>query len=157
MTALSPEQRNLVASLSQRLGEIRRVQAVALGGSHARGRARPESDIDLYIYYADATPFAIQNIRELAETVNDSAGPVVTDFYGWGPWVKRSLPSASTSLNSFASIVSLLGALAPANTAKPTEIRSNRLTIPRRQFCCSRRSTRSTVAKSGLAWIIGSP
>jgi hypothetical protein len=76
-----------VASLSQRLGAIRGVQAVALGGSHARGRARPGSDIDLYIYYADRTPFAIQSICELAEAVNDCAGPVVTDFYGWGPWV----------------------------------------------------------------------
>jgi predicted nucleotidyltransferase len=85
--ALSPEQQNLVTSLAQRLGAIRGVQAVALGGSHARGRARPGSDIDLYIYYADATPFAIQSIRELAEAVNDTAGPVVTDFYGWGPWV----------------------------------------------------------------------
>jgi predicted nucleotidyltransferase len=87
VTAFSPEQRDLVTSLSQRLGLIRGVRAVALGGSHARGRARPGSDIDLYIYYADATPFAIQSIRELAEAVNDTAGPVVTDFYGWGPWV----------------------------------------------------------------------
>src|SRR5262245_65995208 len=32
-------------------------------------------------------PFAIQCIRELAEDVNDFAGPVVTNFYQWGPWV----------------------------------------------------------------------
>jgi hypothetical protein len=76
-----------VTSLAQRLGAIRGVQAVALGGSHARGRARPESDIDLYLYYTAAAPFAIPSVRELAEAVNDTTGPVVTDFYGWGPWV----------------------------------------------------------------------
>jgi hypothetical protein len=29
----------------------------------------------------------VQTVRELAEEVNDTPGPVVTDFYGWGPWV----------------------------------------------------------------------
>src|SRR5262249_40268740 len=63
------------------------MQAVVLGGSHARGRAQPGSDIDLGLFYSEAAPFAIQSVRELAEAVNDTAGPVVTDFYGWGPWV----------------------------------------------------------------------
>ena len=58
-----------------------------LGGSHARGRAQPGSDIDLYLFYSEAAPFSIQGIRELAEDVNDTPGPVVTNFYGWGPWV----------------------------------------------------------------------
>jgi predicted nucleotidyltransferase len=84
---LSPEQRELVASLSQRLAAVRGVEAVVLGGSHARGRARPESDIDLGLFYSEAAPFSIQSLRELAEAVNDTANPVVTDFYGWGPWV----------------------------------------------------------------------
>jgi hypothetical protein len=29
----------------------------------------------------------VQAVRELAEEVNDTPKPVVTDFYGWGPWV----------------------------------------------------------------------
>jgi predicted nucleotidyltransferase len=84
---LTPEQRELVSSLAQRLGTIRGIRAVVLAGSHARGRARPESDIDLGLLYSEAAPFSIQSVRELAEAVNDTAGPVVTDFYGWGPWV----------------------------------------------------------------------
>jgi hypothetical protein len=84
---LSPKQRELVASLAQRLGAIRGMQAVVLGGSHARGRAQPGSDIDLYLFYSEAAPFSIQNIRELAGEVNDTPGPGVTDFYGWGRWV----------------------------------------------------------------------
>jgi hypothetical protein len=84
---LSPKQRALVTALSTRLGSIRGVRAVVLGGSYARGRARPGSDIDLGILYSEASPFSIGNVREFAEAVNDDAGPVVSDFYEWGPWV----------------------------------------------------------------------
>jgi predicted nucleotidyltransferase len=84
---LSPQQRDLMASLSKQLEAIRGVRAVVLGGSYARGRAQPGSDIDLGVFYSEAAPFSIQSIRELAEAVNDTPGPVVTDFYGWGPWV----------------------------------------------------------------------
>jgi predicted nucleotidyltransferase len=87
MKQLTSEQRELVTSLAKRLGAIRGVRAVALGGSHARGRALPGSDIDLGLYYSEADPFSIESVRTLAEEVNDTAGPVVTDFYGWGPWV----------------------------------------------------------------------
>ena len=87
MKQLSPQQRELVSSLAKRLGAITGIKAVVLGGSHARGRAQPGSDIDLYILYSEAAPFSTLSIRELAEAVNDTPGPVVTDFYGWGPWV----------------------------------------------------------------------
>jgi hypothetical protein len=40
----------------------------------ALGRARPESDIDLGLFYSEAAPFSIQGIRELAEAVNDTPG-----------------------------------------------------------------------------------
>jgi hypothetical protein len=84
---LSAKQRELMSSLAQRLGTIRGMRAVVLGGSHARGRAEAGSDIDLGLLYSEAAPFSIQSVRELAEAVNDTAGPVVTDFYQWGPWV----------------------------------------------------------------------
>jgi predicted nucleotidyltransferase len=87
MKQLSPQQRELVSSVASRLGAIPGVGAVVLGGSHARGRAQPTSDIDLGLLYSDAAPFPIQSVRELAEAVNDTPGPVVTDFYQWGPWV----------------------------------------------------------------------
>ena len=84
---LSSTQRELVSSLATRLASIPGVAAVVLGGSHARGRAKPESDIDLGLLYSEADPFAIQSVRELAAAVNDLRDPVVTGFYEWGPWV----------------------------------------------------------------------
>jgi predicted nucleotidyltransferase len=84
---LSPEQRELVSALTMRLGAVRGIRAVVLGGSRARGCAQPGSDIDLGILYSEVAPFSIQRVRELAEDVNDTADPVVTDFYEWGPWV----------------------------------------------------------------------
>ncbi|MCI0747668.1 MAG: DUF4037 domain-containing protein [Verrucomicrobia subdivision 3 bacterium] len=87
MKQLSPKQRELVSSLTKKLEAIRGIRAVVLGGSHARGRAELGSDIDFGLFYSEAAPFCIESIRELADGVNDTPGPVVTDFYGWGPWV----------------------------------------------------------------------
>lgn len=87
MNQLSSKQRELVSSLAERLGTIRGIKAVVLGGSHARGRAQPGSDIDLGLLYSETDPFSIADIRAVAGKVNDTAGPVVTDFYEWGPWV----------------------------------------------------------------------
>jgi len=84
---LSREQLELVTTLAQRLGAIRGIRAVVLGGSHARGRAHAGSDIDLGILYSEAAPFAIESVRELAASVNDEPNPVVSGFYEWGPWV----------------------------------------------------------------------
>ncbi|MGH7289753.1 MAG: DUF4037 domain-containing protein [Myxococcota bacterium] len=87
MEGLSPEQHELVRSLSKRLGALRGIRAVVLGGSHARGRAVAGSDIDLGLLYSEKSPFSIQSLRELAESVNDTPKPVLSNFYEWGPWV----------------------------------------------------------------------
>ena len=84
---LSATQRELVSSLTSRLASIPGVAAVVLGGSHARGRALPGSDIDLGLLYSESDPFSIQSVRVLAEAVNDTSDPVVTGFYEWGAWV----------------------------------------------------------------------
>lgn len=87
MLQLSDAQSAIVSSLVARLAAIHGVVAVVLGGSHARGRALPGSDVDLGLLYAEADPFAISEIRELAAAVDDTGAPVVTDFFGWGRWV----------------------------------------------------------------------
>src|SRR4029453_9850060 len=91
---LSTTQRELVDSLARRLAEIPGVAAVVLGGSYARGFAKPGSDIDLGLFYSEAAPFApppwralAPPVRRPAASVNDGPDPVVSDFYVWGPWV----------------------------------------------------------------------
>jgi predicted nucleotidyltransferase len=87
MEQLSAEHSSLVWSLANRLAAIDGVQTVVLAGSHARGHAHPDSDIDLGIFYSDAAPFAITDLRALLEPLNDTPAPTVAEFYEWGRWV----------------------------------------------------------------------
>lgn len=82
MPELNPSAQQLLDGLIQISG----VRAVVLGGSRAAGRARPDSDTDLGVYYNAAAPFDIAAVRALAERVAVSP-PTVTGFYEWGAWV----------------------------------------------------------------------
>lgn len=85
--ALTETQRALVASLAERLSHVPGMLAVVLGGSYARGRARPGSDIDLGLLYRPSCLLQLDDVRAIAREVNDTPNPVVSDFYEWGPWV----------------------------------------------------------------------
>jgi predicted nucleotidyltransferase len=87
MKQLSAKQSELLESLVARLRAVPGVAALALGGSHARGRARPDSDLDIGVYYEDTAPLELETLRSLARAVDDSHDPVVTAPYEWGPWV----------------------------------------------------------------------
>jgi len=79
----SDELRELVDALAALPG----VEAVVLGGSHARGLAHEGSDVDLGLLYRDARPLDVAAVRAVAARWNDAADPVVTGLYEWGPWV----------------------------------------------------------------------
>jgi len=87
MSSLSQSQKSLLADVVDALRSLGNVLGVVLGGSHARGRARADSDIDLGIYYREDAPFSLETLRGIAAKLNDAADPVVSDFYEWGPWV----------------------------------------------------------------------
>jgi predicted nucleotidyltransferase len=84
---LSRGQNELVWSMAHRLTKLDGVQAVMLGGSYARGRAQPDSDIDIGILYSEDAPFSIAELRALLEPLNDTPAPVIADLYEWGRWV----------------------------------------------------------------------
>ena len=78
----------LLRTLLDALKGVPGVVATVLGGSYACGTQHEESDLDVGIYYEPETPFSIGEIRRIAATVSrGDVDPIVTDFYGWGPWV----------------------------------------------------------------------
>lgn len=86
MVSLSKHHHALLADVVGLIREIEGIEAIVLGGSYARNRARPESDLDVGIYYRDADAFSIPELRSAAATLSDSGDPVVTDYGEWGPW-----------------------------------------------------------------------
>jgi hypothetical protein len=81
-----PKQK-LLDHLVEQLSQVSGVCAVVLGGSYASGAHHPKSDMDIGIYYRQAQPFAIADIRQVAHDISIAGEPTVTGFYGWGAWV----------------------------------------------------------------------
>jgi hypothetical protein len=85
-SSLSDRQRSILELLLNLIAQIPGVAAIVIGGSHARGTARSDSDIDVGLYYHAANPFPIDQLVSAAGTIATTQ-PVVTGFYDWGPWV----------------------------------------------------------------------
>ncbi len=73
----------IVAVLKQVYG----LRAIVLGGSYASGSQRPDSDIDIALYYYEHEPLDVEHIRSIAALLNDIPDPTVTELGGWGTWV----------------------------------------------------------------------
>src|SRR5262249_58337862 len=70
------------------LRHVPNIAAIALGGSYARGFARPDSDIDIGIYYHETALFPMDELRSIAERLSvPGSTPIVTAPYEWGAWV----------------------------------------------------------------------
>jgi len=76
-----------VQNIVDKLTALNGLQAIVLGGSWASGTQRPDSDIDLGLYYAQDHPLDIAHIRRIASELHDAPNPVVTDLGEWGRWV----------------------------------------------------------------------
>ncbi len=75
--------------VADRLVEVPGVVGVLLGGSRARGAGRPDSDVDLGLYYR--APLDVEGLQTLADAVAearpDHERPMITKPGEWGPWV----------------------------------------------------------------------
>ena len=78
---------DLAREVAVRVGALDGVVAVALGGSLARGRGDPHSDVDLGVYYDPARPFAVEALRALVTELDDRHAPELVGFGDWGPWI----------------------------------------------------------------------
>jgi hypothetical protein len=87
LEGISQSKRSLLSGLVRELSALPGMAAVVLGGSYAAGTQHASSDLDLGLYYRESAPFSIAEIKKIAERISTSGIPVVTDYYGWGPWV----------------------------------------------------------------------
>lgn len=71
----------------EKIKTVSEISAIVLGGSRATGTHRPDSDYDIGLYYHSDSPIESLKIKNIAETLNDTPDPVVTDIGGWGKWV----------------------------------------------------------------------
>ena len=77
----------LIDTVVPRLAAVGGVKAIVLGGSWASGTQREDSDVDFGLYYDPREPLDIAALRAVAEDLNDTPNPVVTEPGGWGQWV----------------------------------------------------------------------
>lgn len=78
----------LIQKIVEEVRRVLGVQALALGGSRARGTHTESSDIDLGIYYHPGQPLDIEALRLVAARLDDRHSlDLVTPIGGWGPWI----------------------------------------------------------------------
>jgi hypothetical protein len=82
----------LLSRLVGALAAVPGIEAVALGGSRARGTATTGSDYDIGLYYRGSRPIDIAILSRIARTLDDRRADaevtsLVTPLGGWGPWI----------------------------------------------------------------------
>src|SRR5581483_3620424 len=67
---------------------VQGIEAIALGGSWVRGIARPDSDVDIALYYEPDAAFSPEELDTAASELDDRhAQRLVTSFGDWGEGV----------------------------------------------------------------------
>jgi hypothetical protein len=78
----------LLSRLVVALAPVPGIEAIALGGSRARGTATAASDYDIGLYYRGHRPIDIAVLSKVVASLDDrGAQAEVTPLGGWGPWI----------------------------------------------------------------------
>ena len=78
----------LLRRLVVALAPVPGIEAIALGGSRARGTATAESDYDIGLYYRADRPIDIAALATVAAALDDrGVAAEVTPLGSWGPWI----------------------------------------------------------------------
>ena len=84
---LAFDKQNMLDHLVGQLRAVSGIAAIVLGGSYASGTFHDGSDLDVGLYYHEDRPFAIADIRRIAQSASARDDVTVTGFYEWGAWV----------------------------------------------------------------------
>lgn len=77
-----------ISSFSRELARISGVTAIVIGGSWAKGTNKPDSDIDIALYYEPKTLPDLETLRQVANQYDDAPRPdILSPFGEWGPWI----------------------------------------------------------------------
>jgi len=78
---------SILTQILHAFSEVGGIDAIVLGGSHATGTASKDSDIDIGIYYDEAS-FDLSSFRQKAVLLDsEHRKNVVTDPGEWGVWI----------------------------------------------------------------------
>lgn len=78
----------LLCRVVEALALVPGIEAIALGGSRARGTATAVSDYDIGLYYRAGRPLDVATLAKAAARLDDrGAEAQVTPLGGWGPWI----------------------------------------------------------------------
>jgi predicted nucleotidyltransferase len=70
------------------LKQVGGIETIVLGGSRARGTHKPDSDVDLGLYYHPTKPIDIEELDRVATELDDGhRQKLITAPGGWGPWI----------------------------------------------------------------------
>ena len=77
---LSPREYRIAQRLKRRLQEITSVNKIVVFGSRARGVARQDSDLDIFIELAELDATLRRDIREIAWEISLDEGILISTF-----------------------------------------------------------------------------
>ncbi len=78
----------LLSRLVVALAPVPGIEAIALGGSRARGTATAGSDYDIGLYYRGRRPIDIAAAGRVVASLDDRGSKAeLTPLGGWGPWI----------------------------------------------------------------------
>ncbi|GAB6085151.1 nucleotidyltransferase domain-containing protein [Alkaliphilus crotonatoxidans] len=79
---------NILIAVKNRLKDIKGVEGIVLGGSRARGTHRPDSDIDIGIYYDESVGIDIKELNDAASELDDERrSNIIVPPGAWGEWI----------------------------------------------------------------------
>jgi predicted nucleotidyltransferase len=81
------ERSTLIDKIVNELKTLEEIKAVVIGGSYATNTQRPDSDIDLGLYYEEKKPLKIENIKMVLTKLKVLQDSIVSHIGDWGVWM----------------------------------------------------------------------